>query len=158
MKRLKYILLLFIISSCTNNEIIKPTIKAQYKRHINAELHKYLDLFLDEAKQRGYVFDKKIGMRYDSMKGRAGFWDGKDVVININWKNEQFSYAKERLLFHELAHAYLGYNHPNAHLDRDQYGIHIMNVQPVIGDVQHYIDNREEMINNLFYYASLDDH
>lgn len=147
MKKVVFILLLSIC--CSEKEL---PIEINWHEDIDVNAIQYFDSFKWEAEKRGIILDRAIQIRFKEMKGLAGTYHmGSDSVsINSGHDKEDYSLAIERIVFHELGHAYLGYMYEYTHVNREKHGIHIMNEGSDFAPVDYYIEHRTELLNELF--------
>ena len=123
--------------------------------HFDSRLAVYANEFKVEAQKRFIEVDLDgLTIAFDSLKkGKLGSYHPIQdcVVMNQNLKDHLVTYSPvvERVLFHELAHARLGYLGEFTHVDHETYGDHLMNGDVAITTTE-YIKRRDQILDTLY--------
>jgi hypothetical protein len=125
MKNQNYLLILISVLIFTFNGCKQNSDPAPIPAEIQNDLKVYVDRFISE----GALRDKKVDLSgykisyNDTLKYYCGygFYDKKQVIINYDCWKSLTDLGKEKLMFHELGHAYLGRVHNNTQLDNGDY-------------------------------------
>jgi hypothetical protein len=151
-----FILMAFVaLQSCQKEEV---KLSKEFP-NVDAELWHLFEKFENEGKKRGVEIDLiKEGITGEIGMTENPLWVGQcthnvnepnHVIINLNFWNSADDLKKEKIVFHELGHCYLGKGHNDA-AHEDGTCISIMRAGTGACIDNYNEDNRGEYCDELF--------